>query len=197
MNTNVREATVSEVLEAGDHGCTLIDVRTPAEFDEAHVAFARNIPLDRLSAAQVRRYGRSGQPMYLMCRTGTRARAAARRLTDAGVDRVVVVADGVDVFAGAGAPIVCGRPAMSIDRQVRIALGVANLLGIVLAATVHPAFIALSAFVGGGLIFAGVTDRCGMALLLAKMAWNNRRAGSDAVDSRLHPRGRIGLSQGG
>ncbi len=36
----------------------------------------------------------------------------------------------------------------------------------------HPAFLGLAAFVGAGLVFAGVTDTCGMGLLLARMPWN-------------------------
>jgi hypothetical protein len=34
----------------------------------------------------------------------------------------------------------------------------------------------LSAFVGAGLVFAGITDFCGMGLLLARMPWNKRAA---------------------
>jgi hypothetical protein len=45
-------------------------------------------------------------------------------------------------------------------------------LGVLLAWLVHPAFIGLSAFVGAPLIFAGVTDTCGMGMLLARMPWN-------------------------
>ena len=37
----------------------------------------------------------------------------------------------------------------------------------------HPWWIGLSGFVGAGLIFAGITDTCGMGLLLARMPWNN------------------------
>ena len=61
---------------------------------------------------------------------------------------------------------------MSLERQVRIAAGTLVVLGTVLGLTVHPGFIGLSAFVGAGLIFAGVTDTCGMGLLLARMPWN-------------------------
>jgi hypothetical protein len=61
---------------------------------------------------------------------------------------------------------------MALDRQVRIAAGALVLLGVGLSLWVHPAFVALSAFVGGGLVFAGITGTCGMAMLLAKMPWN-------------------------
>jgi hypothetical protein len=46
------------------------------------------------------------------------------------------------------------------------------LTGVVPGAFVSHWFFALSGFVGAGLIFAGVTGICGMAMLLAKMPWN-------------------------
>ena len=72
----------------------------------------------------------------------------------------------------AGLPVVRGKKAISLERQVRIAAGSLVLLGVLLGWLVHPAFIGLSAFVGAGLVFAGVTDTCGMGMMLARMPWN-------------------------
>ena len=72
----------------------------------------------------------------------------------------------------AGLPMRRGPKAVSLERQVRIAAGSLVLLGAVLALTVHPWFALLSAFVGAGLVFSGVTDTCGMGMLLARMPWN-------------------------
>jgi hypothetical protein len=55
---------------------------------------------------------------------------------------------------------------------VRIVAGTLVLLGTGLGAFVHTAFLGLSGFVGAGLVFAGVTDTCGMGMILAKMPWN-------------------------
>ena len=74
--------------------------------------------------------------------------------------------------------MVRGKKAMSLERQVRVAAGSLVLLGVALAALVHPGFVGLAAFVGAGLLFAGLTDTCGMGLLLARMPWN--RAPADA-----------------
>jgi hypothetical protein len=53
------------------------------------------------------------------------------------------------------------------------------LVSVLLAWLVHPAFAGIAAFVGAGLIFSGVTDTCGMGLLLARMPWNRvREAGA-------------------
>ena len=79
-----------------------------------------------------------------------------------------------DGLAAAGLPVVRGKKAISLERQVRIAAGSLGLLGAVLGGFVHPAFLGLSAFVGAGLIFAGVTDTCGMGLVLTRMPWNQR-----------------------
>ena len=64
---------------------------------------------------------------------------------------------------------------MSIERQVRVAAGMLVVLGVLLGWLIHPAFYILSAFVGAGLVFAGVTDTCGMGMLLARMPWNQQR----------------------
>jgi hypothetical protein len=72
-------------------------------------------------------------------------------------------------------PVVRGRKAISLERQVRIAAGLLVLLGVLLGWLVHPVLFGLSAFVGAGLVFAGVTDFCGMGLLLARMPWNQCR----------------------
>jgi hypothetical protein len=49
------------------------------------------------------------------------------------------------------------------------------VIGVGLSFAIHPYFIGLSAFVGVGLIFAAVTDTCGMAMILARMPWNRQK----------------------
>ena len=65
-----------------------------------------------------------------------------------------------------------------MERQVRLGAGLLVLLGVVLSLFWDRAWISLSAFVGLGLTFAGLTDICGMAFLLAKMPWNKARMDS-------------------
>ncbi len=151
----------------------LIDVRTPAEFREIHANIARNVPLDRLDARKIAA-GRSGpadKPMYVICRSGKRGDQACQQLEQAGL-QVVNVAGGTLAWEQSGLPVIRGKKTISLERQVRIAAGALVLLGVVLGFLLHPAFFALSAFVGAGLIFAGVTDTCGMGMLLARMPWN-------------------------
>jgi rhodanese-related sulfurtransferase len=152
----------------------LIDVRTPVEYREVHAEGARLVPLDRLDPQQVMAPGNGVRttPLYLICRSGSRARQACERFLAAGFTNVLSVEGGTQAWEQAGLTVVRGKKAMSLERQVRIAAGALVLLGAVLALLVHPWFAGLSAFIGAGLIFAGVTDTCGMGQLLARMPWN-------------------------
>jgi rhodanese-related sulfurtransferase len=159
-----------------DPNVLLLDVRTPVEYAEAHVPLARNEPLDQLRPENYRASNGSpdDRPLYLLCRTGGRATKAAEKLAAAGQDRGVVVEGGTEAWIQAGLPVDRGTAkVISLERQVRIAAGALVLLGVLLGWLVHPAFFGLSGFVGAGLVFAGITDFCGMGLLLARMPWNN------------------------
>jgi len=165
------EVTAAEAIDALTRGCVLIDVRTPAEFGEAHVDGAINIPLGELSSSELSERYPSG-PIYFSCRSGTRGRQAAEKIIAEGRGQVFCVTGGIQSFEDAGAAMIRGRKAMSLERQVRIGAGSLVLLGTILALAVHVGFLLIAAFVGAGLVFAGVTDRCGMGLLLARMPWN-------------------------
>lgn len=171
-------ATISpkELLRIQQSGkpVELIDVRTPAEFGEIHVSFARNVPLDRLDPQSFRpAHATSGdQPLYVICRSGSRSKQACEKLIAAGVTQVISVDGGTQACQAEGLPVTRGKKAISLERQVRIAAGMLVVAGSVLGYLVHPYWIGLSAFVGAGLIFAGVTDTCGMAMCLARMPWN-------------------------
>jgi rhodanese-related sulfurtransferase len=167
------------------HAIELVDVRTPAEYREVHAEPARPVPLDSLDPDAVMRAlgGSGGDPLYMICRTGGRGRQAAERFLAAGYTNVVNVEGGTLAWERAGLPVVRGRKAMSLERQVRIAAGSFVLLGTALGAFVHPGLLALPAFAGAGLVFAGVTDTCGMGMLLARMPWNRAGEGVAACPS--------------
>jgi rhodanese-related sulfurtransferase len=176
--------TPRQLYDLAQSGTTvdLIDVRTPAEFREIHVPFARNLPLDQLDPAGMarERNGAAGT-LHVICRSGNRAKQACDKLAAAGLRGVVNVEGGTSAWDAAGLPVVRGKKAISLERQVRIAAGLLVLIGAVLGYFVHPWWIGLSAFVGAGLIFAGVTDTCGMAFLLGRMPWNQVREAPSAA----------------
>jgi rhodanese-related sulfurtransferase len=162
-------------LAASGKRIDLIDVRTPVEFREVHVTFARNEPLDRLNpqAIQAARNGSSQEPLYVICRSGARGKQACEKLTANGIANVINVDGGTLACVDAGVAVVRGKKAISLERQVRIAAGSMVFIGSTLGYFVHPYWIGVSAFIGAGLVFAGVTDTCGMGMMLAKMPWNS------------------------
>lgn len=173
----------------------LIDVRTPVEFREVHVTFARNVPLDQLDPKELMnaRGGANHQPLYVICRSGSRGNQACEKFVAAGFANIVNVAGGTQAWEQAGLPVARGKKAISLERQVRIAAGLLVLTGVVLGWSVHPYCLGLSAFVGAGLVFAGVTDTCGMGMLLARMPWNqvpkapvSNKATATACETKPH-----------
>jgi NADPH-dependent 2,4-dienoyl-CoA reductase/sulfur reductase-like enzyme/rhodanese-related sulfurtransferase len=168
------ELATDAVAAATANGALLLDVRAPAEFRSGHVQGAVNLPLDRLDAAAVRALLPAGaEPaVLLLCASGSRARSAASRLAGSGL-RCQVVRGGLQGCRQAGLPMTAADGGViAIERQVRIAAGVLVLLGALLALTIHPGFVGVAAFVGAGLMVAGITDWCGMGLLLARAPWN-------------------------
>lgn len=179
MNT-ISPQNLAEIVGSGTK-VELIDVRTPVEYREVHVSFARNVPLDQLDAAAIAAGGSSsGQPLYVICRSGSRGQQACMKLQAAGATGVINVEGGTMAWEKAGLPVVRGKKSISLERQVRIAAGILVLTGAILGAFVSPWWIGLSAFVGAGLAFAGITDTCAMGMLIARMPWNQVRGDSDA-----------------
>ena len=155
----------------------LIDVRTPVEFRDVHAEGARNVPLDRLEPARVLQERKGNEPIYVICHTGGRARKACELLQSAGLTDVVNVEGGTKAWAEAGLSVVRGKKAISLERQVRIVAGSLVLIGVGLG-FLHPALFGIAAFIGAGLVFAGITDTCGMGMMLARMPWNQVAEGS-------------------
>jgi rhodanese-related sulfurtransferase len=164
-----------EVLRERGEPVELIDVRTPAEYRAVHAEFSRSIPLGGLDPKEYmegRGQGRKGL-VYLICQSGRRSRLAAEQFLAAGYSGVVNVQGGMTAWEAAGLPVVRGeKSAFSLERQVRIAAGSLVVAGTALGVYANPAYLAIPAFVGAGLVFAGVTDTCGMGMVLSRMPWN-------------------------
>ena len=180
MVATISAATLADLRRQG-RAVHVIDVRTPAEFGEVHVDCAHNIPLDRLDPRDIEsRY--AGGPVYVVCKSGNRSQKACEKLLAAGMKDVISIEGGTAACEAAGIPVIRGRKVMSLERQVRIAAGALVATGAALAAFGPDAPVnwqaigaGLAGFVGCGLVFAGVTDTCGMAMLIARMPWNQAR----------------------
>lgn len=183
--TTISPRDLAELRETGTE-LEVIDVRTPVEFREVHLDVARNVPLDQLdpSAVMRARSGSQDEPLYVVCRSGSRGEKACDSFRQAGFTNVVNIEGGTMACEQAGLPVVRGKKAISLERQVRIVAGFLVVLGAVLSWSVHPGFIGLSAFIGAGLMFAGITDTCGMGMMLARMPWNQCSQDTNSCDAR-------------
>ncbi len=148
----------------------ILDVRTPSEFEETRIKGAFFHPLDMLHPDEVRTVAQ-GRPIAVVCKSGVRSKQAAEKLSAHGLDACVVTG-GLDAWQDAGLPVLHGRQAIALERQVRIIAGTLVLTGTALGATKHRGWLALSGLGASGLIFAGVTDWCGMGKLLKRLPWN-------------------------
>jgi rhodanese-related sulfurtransferase len=150
----------------------LIDVRTPAEFDSSHIDKAINLPLGSKELSNfIQEHRGTNETVYVTCQKGGRAQTACMELAKENIP-IKSLSGGMNSWVAAKLPVKEGRKIMSLERQVRIAAGSFVLLGVVLYYLGFQSAILLSGFVGAGLIFAGVTDTCGMGLIIAKMPWN-------------------------
>lgn len=171
--TEISVTDLSSIIKTGQ--AHVIDVRTPVEFQEVHAVDVRNVPLNTIDsqtiAAEVSRAGEN--TLYVICKAGGRGRQAVQKFHEAGVTNVVNVTGGTDAWVAAGLSVNRGRKAVSLERQVRIAAGSIVFTGAVSAILTQNVYLAgIPAFVGAGLVFAGVTDTCAMGLLIARMPWN-------------------------
>jgi glyoxylase-like metal-dependent hydrolase (beta-lactamase superfamily II) len=164
---------VEELAAAlGGPGAPLVvDVRLPAEYRAVHLEPSVSLPLDELAAR--RDELPRDRELILLCRTGARARLAAAGLSGF---RTRVLEGGIVAWQEAGQPVVEGQAHISLERQVRIVAGTLAAVGGVLAIAGSRWFGLVPAFVGAGLVYAGLTDRCGMALLLGRLPYNRRAA---------------------
>ena len=172
-NAVIKPHEIAELSKKGQK-IDLIDVRTPVEYREVHIDFARNVPLDQLDPAALMqaRNGVANEPLYVICRSGSRGQQACEKFVKAGFSNVVNIEGGTLACLEAGLPVVRGKKAISLERQVRIAAGLLVVTGSALGCFVSPYWIGLAAFVGAGLTFAGITDTCAMGMMLARMPWN-------------------------
>jgi rhodanese-related sulfurtransferase len=168
----MKNLTVQESFDQrqANRSVPFIDVRTPAEYGSAHAENALNHPMESLDVNNLP-FSKDDE-IHVICQSGGRSMKVCQKLEAAGFEKVVNVEGGTSAWLDANLPSVAGKKAMSLERQVRIAAGSLVVIGAAIGHFVHPGGFALSAFVGAGLVFAGITDTCGMGMLIARMPWN-------------------------
>lgn len=158
--------------EMKQEGARLIDVRTPAEFETMHIPGSYNVPLDQLPQYREDLTSSVDGPVVLVCASGNRAKQAENSLREAGLDSLTVLEGGITSWEQRGMDVIRGTQKWSLERQVRLAAGTLAFTGAVGGLLVWTPLTLISAFVGAGLMFAGLTNTCGMAMLLAKLPYN-------------------------
>lgn len=167
-----------------DTGVEVVDVRTPAEYETCHVIGARLAPLDRLEPKQLvaARSGTPNSPLYLICKGGTRSAKACEKFIAQGFDHVVNVTGGTEAWMAAGLPVEKkGRNVLPLDRQIQTTAGLICLTGVVMGTFLNPWWYLLCAMVGLGMTMAGLTGFCPMAILIARMPWNQASKSAGAT----------------
>ena len=166
-NISVEESNQQRHLK---NDIPLVDVRTPAEYVSVHADGASSYPMESFNLEQIP--FAKDEEIHVICQSGGRSMKVCQKLESVGFTKIVNVEGGTSAWQSAGLPVVEGKKVMSLERQVRIAAGSLVVIGAVVGQFVHPVGYGLSAFIGAGLVFAGVTDTCGMGMMIAKMPWN-------------------------
>jgi rhodanese-related sulfurtransferase len=151
----------------------IVDVRTPDEFKEGHIASAVNLPVDQLGTGAVQIIGES-RKLIFVCRSGVRAAAAANASAAAGCRDVYVMEGAMDAWEAAGLPVEsAGAGVIALQRQVFLIAGVLLITGAGLTLCLkNVLWSIICLWVGVGLFLAGATGKCLMAALLVKLPWN-------------------------
>ena len=181
MNKTINVKTLQAMIQGGEP-LQLIDVRSPGEYASGHVPQAINIPLEQLEL----RFGDlTAGNVAILCQSGQRARMACDILKSRH-DGLLLVEGGTQEWTNQGYPTISSASAKwSLERQVRFGAGLLVLAATMLAALGYPNWLYLAMFVGAGLTFAGLTNICGMALLLAKLPWNRPSYQTDRTASKV------------
>ena len=180
----VDAAGLREQLTAGS-GPRIIDVRTPAEFETAHIPGAYNVPLDLLREHRAELRDHLDDEVVLVCRSGARSTQAGQTLAGAGLPNVRVLDGGMLAWQATDAPVNRGRARWDLERQVRLVAGTIVLLS-VLASVAVPGLQWIAALIGGGLTVAALTNTCAMGMFLGKLPYNRgSRCDLDTIVGQL------------
>lgn len=173
---NITRISATEYVNTDGKRVT-VDLRTAAEYENECLHDCIALPVQELTPGNFKdaltNIEHHSGPVYLLCQSGKRAEIAIDKLQGHADHELIIIEGGLNALKAAGIETKQGaRKTISLERQVRIAAGTLTVTGVILGFSIHPGFFGISAFVGAGLMFAGITDTCGMAMMLAQMPWN-------------------------
>lgn len=177
MPYSTSSISASDLKDLIEKGCCLVDVREPIEYGEERIQGSKSIPLGEIGTrnAEISR----SSPIVVMCRSGKRGSEALKKLESLGIENVQNLDGGILAWKQTGFPTEkSARKVLPLMQQVQITIGLGVLTGVILARLVDSHWIFLSGFFGAGLVFAGTTGWCGLAILMSKMPWNRMPSSS-------------------
>lgn len=175
--TTIDSQTLDEML-GSPRPPRVLDVRTPGEFDTAHIAGAYNVPLDLLREHRDEIIKHLDEDVVLVCRSGQRAAQAEETLRNAGLANVHILDGGITAWEAKGYAVNRGAQRWDLERQVRLVAG-SIVLASIAGSIAVPQLKWLAGMVGGGLTFAALSNTCAMGTALSKLPYN-RGTGCDA-----------------
>lgn len=162
--------TLKRWIDSGK--AVVVDVREPAEHAAENISGATLLSLGGISKSKLPETG--GKKLVIHCRSGKRSTSACEKLLAEDPDlEIYNLEGGISAWSSAGHNVQSsGKFFLPLDRQVQLTIGVCVFAGSLLAYFVNPLFAILTGFFGAGLIFAGLSGYCGLAMVIAKMPWN-------------------------
>lgn len=165
--------TLKRWLDSGE--AVVVDVREPAEYESENIPGAKLIPLGKISKQLLP--DTTGKKLVVHCRSGKRAGSACEKLLaeDPNLE-IYNLEGGISAWSEAGLEVKSsGKFFLPLDRQVQLTIGLCVLIGSLLTYFVNPLFAIFTGFFGAGLSFAGLSGYCGLAMIMAKMPWNQSK----------------------
>lgn len=153
-----------------DGKARLVDIREPDEWSMCRIPQAEAAPLSVLPWLPLAPAG-DGKAIIFTCNSSRRTTANSDLLEGKAQGSAWQLEGGIQNWIQQGMPVEMGKRTISIARQVQIVAGFLVLVGLV-GSLVLPALVWVSAFVGMGLVFSGVTGTCAMGSLLSFLPWN-------------------------
>lgn len=180
QNTNIEPSAAQALLVEGS--AVLVDVREPDEHRHERIPGAVSLPLSSFQPESLRRF--AGKQVILHCKGGARSADAQRMAASAGIE-ARSLSGGIEAWKAAGQPTQKekGSHGISVMRQTQIVIGAGVLAGTLAGAFIHPACLIVSAIFGTGLIVAGSTGTCGLAVALSWMPWNRSKEAASSCST--------------
>jgi rhodanese-related sulfurtransferase len=148
----------------------IVDIRNADEHNREHIPNAENVHADHINDKLCYT---NDDVLVFSCMSGMRTQGCSANLKKLHAKEVLILDGGLNAWKKAGLETIKNEKApLPIMRQVQVIVGFMVILGVILGLTVCPYLSLISAFFGGGLLFAGITGNCGLAKVLMFLPYN-------------------------